>query len=96
MNEETIIPDWLTNIFLGYGDPAGAQYASIVEEQPELFIPKVDFKDTFLDSAHLIESFPGKTLTVLTHALKPSLFTCLTLYQPVSSYKCGRVIALFA
>lgn len=60
MNEETIIPEWLTNIFLGYGDPAGAQYTSIVEEQPEVFIPKVDFKDTFLDSQHLRESFPGK------------------------------------
>ena len=60
MNEETIIPDWLTNIFLGYGDPAGAQYTSIIEEQPEVFISKVDFKDTFLDSQHLIESFPGQ------------------------------------
>lgn len=59
MNEETIIPDWLTNIFLGYGDPAGAQYTSIVEDNPEAFISKVDFKDTFLDSQHLIESFPG-------------------------------------
>jgi hypothetical protein len=59
MNEETIIPEWLTNIFLGYGDPAGAQYTSIVEEQPELFIPVVDFKDTFLDSDHLAKSFPG-------------------------------------
>ena len=26
MNEETIIPEWLTNIFLGYGDPAGVPY----------------------------------------------------------------------
>ena len=59
MNEETIIPEWLTNIFLGYGDPAGAQYTSIVEEQPQAFIPVVDFKDTFLDGDHLAKSFPG-------------------------------------
>ena len=80
MNEETIIPDWLTNIFLGYGDPAGAQYTSIIEEQPEVFIPKVDFKDTFLDSQHLIESFPGQpslllsslNATVLHSAFTPS------------------------
>ena len=65
MNEDTIIPDWLTNIFLGYGDPAGAQYTSIVEENPEAFISKVDFKDTFLDSQHLIESFPGEAIDSL-------------------------------
>lgn len=62
MNEETIIPEWLTNIFLGYGDPAGAQYSSIIAEQPEVYIPKVDFKDTFLNSQHLRESFPGEPL----------------------------------
>lgn len=61
MNEETIIPDWLTNIFLGYGDPAGAQYQNIVKEDPEAFISTVDFKDTFLDKDHLIQSFPGKS-----------------------------------
>lgn len=59
MNEDTIIPEWLTNIFLGYGDPSGAQYTSIMEENPESFIPTVDFKDTFLDAEHLKESFPG-------------------------------------
>lgn len=62
MNEETIIPDWLTNIFLGYGDPAGAQYTSIVEEKPEAFIRSIDFKDTFLDAQHLRESFPGASV----------------------------------
>lgn len=71
MNEETIIPDWLTNIFLGYGDPAGAQYTSIIEEQPEVFNQKVDFKDTFLDSQHLIESFPGKcTISSISRSLR--------------------------
>lgn len=59
MNEETIIPEWLTNIFLGYGDPAGAQYTSIAKETPDTFINVVDFKDTFLDAKHLAQSFPG-------------------------------------
>ena len=63
MNEETIIPDWLTNIFLGYGDPAGAQYTNIAKQNPETFISNVDFKDTFLDSEHLVNSFPGVTLS---------------------------------
>lgn len=26
MNEETVLPEWLHDIFLGYGDPAAAQY----------------------------------------------------------------------
>lgn len=59
MNEDTSIPAWLTDIFLGYGDPAGAQYTSIAAETPEAFIPTVDFKDTFLDEQHLRDSFPG-------------------------------------
>lgn len=60
LNEDTIIPDWLTNIFLGYGDPAGAQYQSIAEDSPESFIRTIDFKDTFLDVQHLKDSFPGR------------------------------------
>ena len=62
MNEATIIPDWLKDIFLGYGAPDGAQYTSIVKENPELFIQTVDFKDTFLDADHLRASFPGTAL----------------------------------
>ena len=27
MNTECVIPDWLHNIILGYGDPAAAQYS---------------------------------------------------------------------
>ena len=27
MNEETAVPPWLHDIFLGYGDPAAAQYS---------------------------------------------------------------------
>ena len=28
MNEQTVVPPWLHDIFLGYGDPAAAQYSS--------------------------------------------------------------------
>lgn len=31
MNENVIIPDWLQNIFLGYGDPAAAHYTNMTE-----------------------------------------------------------------
>lgn len=29
MNEETVLPEWLHDIFLGYGDPATAQYTKL-------------------------------------------------------------------
>jgi len=52
MNEYCIVPDWLHNIFLGYGNPSAAQWTNM----PDL-LEVVDFKDTFLDASHLRESF---------------------------------------
>ncbi|KAG0496871.1 hypothetical protein HPP92_001562 [Vanilla planifolia] len=54
MNETCIVPDWLHNIFLGYGNPSAAQWINM----PDL-LEVVDFKDTFLDADHLRKSFPG-------------------------------------
>ncbi|KAJ6414434.1 hypothetical protein OIU84_003434 [Salix udensis] len=53
MNEYCIVPDWLHNIFLGYGDPSAAQWTKMPDH-----LQKVDFKDTFLNADHLKESFP--------------------------------------
>lgn len=53
MNESCIVPDWLHNIFLGYGNPSAAQWTNM----PDL-LDVVDFKDTFLDANHLRDSFP--------------------------------------
>ncbi|KAL5760333.1 hypothetical protein ACOSQ2_019171 [Xanthoceras sorbifolium] len=52
MNEYCIVPDWLHNIFLGYGNPSAAQWTNM----PDL-LEEVDFKDTFLNADHLKESF---------------------------------------
>ena len=49
------IPTWLQAVLLGYGDPAGATYTRLANR-----LETVDFRDTFLDWQHLIESFPGK------------------------------------
>ncbi|PIN23485.1 DEAD box containing helicase [Handroanthus impetiginosus] len=54
MNETCIVPDWLHDIFLGYGNPSAAQWTNM----PDL-LEKVDFKDTLLDAAHVKESFPN-------------------------------------
>ena len=34
MNEDVIIPPWLHDIFLGYGDPAAAQYTAMYKVVP--------------------------------------------------------------
>ncbi|KZV18920.1 intron-binding protein aquarius-like [Dorcoceras hygrometricum] len=54
MNESCIVPDWLHDIFLGYGNPSAAKWTNM----PDL-LEVVDFKDTFLDAAHVEESFPN-------------------------------------
>lgn len=51
------LPSWLQDIFLGYGDPAGARYTELPNR-----LKSVDFRDTFLDWLHLVESFPGMTI----------------------------------
>ncbi|KAF4584303.1 DEAD helicases superfamily protein (Aquarius) [Ophiocordyceps camponoti-floridani] len=54
---ETPLPAWLHEIFLGYGDPAGATYKHL-----ENRVKRLDYRDTFLNWQHLVESLPGKTL----------------------------------
>ena len=50
-------PSWLKEVFLGYGDPASATYKRLPNR-----LKSIDYRDTFLDWAHLIESLPGKTI----------------------------------
>jgi len=51
------IPTWLHDVFLGYGDPASANWKRLPER-----LKRVDFRDTFLDWQHLEESLPGQTI----------------------------------
>ncbi|KAF0312815.1 RNA helicase aquarius [Amphibalanus amphitrite] len=57
MNNECVVPDWLHDIILGYGDPGAAHYAKMPDE-----ISTLDWNDTFLDLEHLRQSFPGHTV----------------------------------
>jgi intron-binding protein aquarius len=50
-------PAWLQDVFLGYSDPSGATYKKLPNR-----LHSIDFRDTFLDWQHLVESFPGKTI----------------------------------
>lgn len=83
---------WLHEVFLGYGDPAAATYKHLPNR-----IKKIDFRDTFLDWHHLIESLPGKTVEpsddvtgsfgppyVLGLADKPPAAEALALAKPAS------------
>jgi intron-binding protein aquarius len=51
------IPAWLRDVFLGYGDPSMATYKRLSNR-----LKSVDFRDTFLNWQHLVESFPGRSL----------------------------------
>lgn len=62
MNTECVVPDWLHDIILGYGDPGSAKYTRMDNE-----IPKMDFNDTFLNIEHLKKSFPDYTLNIINN-----------------------------
>ena len=61
------VPAWLQEVFLGYGDPASATYARLSNR-----LEVIDFRDTFIDWQHLVDSFPGKVwmdlATLLGHS----------------------------
>ena len=51
MIEYCIVPDWLHNIFLGYGNPSTAQWTNMLD-----LLEMVDFKH-ILDADRLKDSF---------------------------------------
>lgn len=59
MNTDCVVPDWLHDIILGYGDPGSAQYSKMPNQ-----IPTLDFNDTFLSLDHLKACFPGYQVKV--------------------------------
>ena len=59
MNTECVVPDWLHDIILGYGDQGSAHYSKMPNQ-----IPTLDFNDTFLSLDHLHSCFPGSTIKV--------------------------------
>ncbi|KAG7297975.1 hypothetical protein JYU34_018735 [Plutella xylostella] len=62
MNTECVVPEWLHDIVLGYGDPGQAHYTRMPNE-----IATLDFNDTFLNMDHLRASFPGYEIKVQTN-----------------------------
>ncbi|KAJ3018195.1 UNVERIFIED_CONTAM: hypothetical protein HDU68_011284 [Siphonaria sp. JEL0065] len=56
-SSEIVVPDWLQDVVLGYGDPSSANFKEM--KNP---VSKIDFRDTFLSWEHAVESFPEFTL----------------------------------
>ncbi|XP_054826710.1 RNA helicase aquarius isoform X2 [Eublepharis macularius] len=59
MNTDCVVPDWLHDIILGYGDPSSAHYSKMPNQ-----IACLDFNDTFLSIDHLKASFPRYSFKV--------------------------------
>jgi len=66
MNTKCVVPDWLEDIILGYGDPDSAHYSNRDNVKSIL-----DFNDTFIDMEHLKESFPAHKITVEDKEIQP-------------------------
>ncbi|OCT46083.1 Intron-binding protein aquarius [Cladophialophora carrionii] len=66
VSSQTLLPSWLQDVYLGYGDPKSATYPFIPDH-----IESVDYLDTFLDWQHLTDSFPGKTIESATEQPVP-------------------------
>jgi intron-binding protein aquarius len=53
MNTNCVVPEWLNDVFLGFGEPSSAHYAKLESQEAAQ-----NFNDTFLSLEHLKESFP--------------------------------------
>ncbi|KUI54330.1 Intron-binding protein aquarius [Cytospora mali] len=62
---EVPLASWLHEVFLGYGDPAGASYKQLPNR-----LKTIDYRDTFLDWQHLVESMPGRIIEPSSDATK--------------------------
>ncbi|KAL8790778.1 MAG: hypothetical protein Q9213_000402 [Squamulea squamosa] len=62
------VPDWLQEVFLGFGDPSSATYTRLPNRLNQL-----DFRDTFLDWPHLVESLPNQDVEATSQesSIKP-------------------------
>ena len=50
---DVTVPEWLREVFLGYGEPSSACYKHLKNR-----LTTVDFRDTFLNQDHLAECLP--------------------------------------
>jgi intron-binding protein aquarius len=63
---QTLLPGWLQEVMLGYGDPKGASYPNNPDR-----IKSLDYLDTFLDWQHLQETFPESIESATSKPIEP-------------------------
>ena len=91
------VPEWLHDIFLGYGDPAAAHYSNIPGQLRDIdfkvswhcrpVFPAArhhywDLQDTFLSAKHIQETFPGKEITFIDHQGKEAKGKAVNALEP--------------
>lgn len=54
INSKFVVPSWLRNLLIGFGDPADAHHSNLRDPNEEL---ELDYFDTFVDYEHLIDCF---------------------------------------
>ncbi|RQX72820.1 putative aquarius, partial [Toxoplasma gondii CAST] len=64
--EDVVIPAWLHDLFLGFGDPGSAQFFRLPSR-----LRRLDFRDTFLDLAHLREALAEAELETEGNVASP-------------------------
>lgn len=66
MNVKFVVPDWLNDVLLGFGDPASAHYTNLDNK-----LDSLDYKDTFIDFEHLKSVFPNRDVKVNDSSPQP-------------------------
>ncbi|KAJ3416779.1 hypothetical protein HDV05_000153 [Chytridiales sp. JEL 0842] len=57
MQSDVVVPEFLHDLILGYGDPVDAHYSKLEDDEKS-----IDFKDAFLSLEHIKTSFSQKVL----------------------------------
>uniref|UniRef100_A0A1I7RNL0 Pre-mRNA-splicing factor n=1 Tax=Bursaphelenchus xylophilus TaxID=6326 RepID=A0A1I7RNL0_BURXY len=66
LNTECVVPDWIHDVLLGYGEPDAANYKKLPNS-----VTTLNFNDTFLDMDHLKKSFEGEELKIAEGVTQP-------------------------
>ncbi|KAI8894947.1 hypothetical protein BC833DRAFT_529987 [Globomyces pollinis-pini] len=82
MQSELVVPDWLQDVLLGYGDRYRAHYTHM--ENPT---QTIDFGYTFLNWNHVVSSFPDKTVVPVKEKKSPELRPPFLVTFPTSDFK---------
>lgn len=76
--EDVVVPQWMHDLFLGYGDPRSCTYTRMDSR-----LPSLDLRDTFLDAKHMQEAFPlAASITLPEEGLSKQTYHRLAFSPP--------------